>query len=323
MASDAPVLIINDDEVVEQSASPQKPADKTKPCEDKPCEEIRLDLDEKWRDEFAEKLIPLTEADAKAIAAAMAEAANAPPPMGANFMDYDDAAPISFDRDELCSGLAADPTIPVFEVKEEKKNAAKFCVFTDTKPKGGFPDYVGRLPFLSGRQTDESFARFPTSHKSDTDRVCAANDWSGDTCSNFESNFIDLVVKDYNPTVKEKTDDYGRQFFHFDNGVSESLTVSVFRVGGVARVCINNVIIPLNEFLTFQSCVEFSNRPNEKNTQEKLAPYEIRRAPTISNWPDAVHIKTSKGEVFEVKGVTTKTISTVFAHLSKKYMNMI
>lgn len=309
MASDAPVLIINDDEVVEQSAASQKPADKTKLCE-----EIRLDLDEKWRDEFAEKLVPLTEADAKAIAAAMAEAANAPPPMGANFMDYDEAAPISFDRDELCSGLAADPTIPVFEVKDEKKNATKFCVFTEPKPKGGFPDYVGRLPFLSGCQADESFARFPPSHKPDTDRVCAANDWSGDNCANFETNFIDAIVKDYNPAVKERIDEYGRQFFHFDNNISESVTVVVFKVAGIARVCINNVIIPLNDFLVFQSCVEYSKSVAPKNES-----YSGSATPTSVS----VQIKTRPGEVFEVKGVTTKTISTVFAHLSKKFMNMI
>lgn len=198
--------------------------------------------------------------------------------------------------------IGSDPTIPVLEQLE--RAAAK------------------RVSSVVGAQADvESFLRFSSTHVPCAPRaprasqgpekpqgeVRASNDFYGTASAAFESHYIDEVIKAFNPPVKEKTDKYGRHFFLFDNDLTQSLVVVVFKVVGTQMVSINNVMLPLSEFVGLQSCEE-SFPTKESSSKPSFGP-------TGSN----LKIKAKNGELFEIKGVAVATMTAVLAHLSAKY----
>lgn len=212
----------------------------------------------------------------------------------ADMLPFDDGPTPIYVLEEQGS-IGSDPTIPVLGESNAGGKGTRMCS-VDT----------------------ESFLRFSSSRlppkvekkQEGASEVRASNDYYDTVSAAFESHYIDYVVKAFNPPVKEKTDAYGRHFFLFDNELTQSLVVLVFKVGGIQMVSIRNVVIPLNEFLGLQSCEE----SDAKNSKEQ-ADLRPNFGPNNTN----LKIKVKNGRLFEIKGVSVPTMTAALAHLSAKY----
>jgi hypothetical protein len=283
---------------------------------------------EEVKAELQTKLIPISDSDAKEIEAARSTVRMSSVPNAANehmFDEYGMPAGIS-DMGEIRSiadifrefkmrpddllpcddgptpiyvleeqgMIGADPTIQVLGAEAREKCTAQRV--------GSQADVESFLRFSSTRSPLGEKAR-----EKPQSEIRASNDFYGTASAAFESHYIDEVIKAFNPPVKEKTDKYGRHFFLFDNDLTQSLVVVVFKVGGAQMVSINNVMIPLSEFLGLQSCEE--SFPTKEGTSK----------PSFGPTGSSLKIKAKNGELFEIKGVAVPTMTAVLAHLSAKY----
>jgi hypothetical protein len=108
-------------------------------------------------------------------------------------------------------------------------------------------------------------------------------------------------TKDYSPSVKEKTDKGGRTVFIFDNPLAfSSMTVVVSVLGNTRFVLLNNVLLPLKDLLTLESCVESSMSSHQFES-------------------NAVVLTLADKRVFTIRGVDLRLLTDVLCHLSQRF----
>jgi len=110
--------------------------------------------------------------------------------------------------------------------------------------------------------------------------VSASNDnWNNSAFSEFESNWLSSIVKEHNIEVKTKTDANGKTFYLFDNGLNRNLVVVTFDTSNMHMIKINNVILPLEKFLTLKQCIGITSDDTVAFEQQDLrvspAPYVV------------------------------------------------
>lgn len=224
-----------------------------------------LIINDDWKTQYEKDLVPLSAWEKEAISASKAHGAEVPTPSASNLKDLEN----------LCD---LEEGIKEFETIQE-----------DTKH-----DRFFRLQF-----GEASAQKSQNNVGNNGQTVFPSNDWSAN--NSFPSHHNDDFLKEFNYTVKEKTDKNGRDFFLFDDSSTfSSVIVIISKAGGARFVLLNNVLLQLKDLLNLESCVEAQ-----------------RGMPQFEN--DEVTLTLADKRLFTIKGIGLRLMSAVLCHLSQRY----
>lgn len=221
-------------------------------------------------------------------------------------LSTDEEAALLSARKGDCEPTAAnEPTIPYADVNNISKDEIIF--WTETLCG------ASTTMFVSSNVGSLSIDPKPSIQ---TWNVSAANDTSQvDGFATFQSTWIDQVVTSHTPTIHERTDNYGRRFFTFDNGINNSFIAIVFEVQGKKMLTLGDVILPLNEFFNLNSC-EFKSDLPIMNCVDRQTGNEEGK---ILECVECVFPERS----LTISKMTTTKVMMIMTHLSKVYTSPV
>lgn len=152
--------------------------------------------------------------------------------------------------------------------------------------------------------------------------VSASNDAAAgkDGFATFESTWLDQVVGDITPVVNERTDAYGRRYFSFENGITNSVVVIVFEVQGRQMLKIGDVILPLEEFFSLQSCDLKGDDNTKIGGDSGNEDWRTRLSGRATNGRIPTHVEcVFPSRTVKIPNVNTVIIMSILTHLSKVF----
>jgi hypothetical protein len=161
-------------------------------------------------------------------------------------------------------------------------------------------------------EEEQMITSMPESKKPTEFTVSASNDiWNNSAFSEFESNHLSSIVKEHNIEVKTQTDANGKTFYLFDNSLNRTLVVVTFYTLNTHMIKINNVILPLEKFLSLKQCIGITS--DDKIT---LGSQELRlsSAPFVFG---SVRCIFSDNSRLRIDNISVDEIMTVVSYLSK------
>lgn len=111
--------------------------------------------------------------------------------------------------------------------------------------------------------------------------------------------------------VKRGIDKHGRQYYVFDDK-DQPLYVVVFKIKDAQLICLNDTIMPLDDFLSIAYC-----NTSSEITHSMIPSYDLRKVPGISS--DAIDCVTVSGRSFRIPNATIPTVMMALTILDADY----
>ena len=231
-----------------------------------------------------------------------------------------DLAPLSADdQARLDKARASQDTPPeAANAAADQLATGTFLTELDTLDSGSVAKVIGEFSkggvFTVFETVSESktAALLPPYSINTMESVRAINDDWGvcGTYSAFEPDVMKDIIGGLTLRINTKSDDAGRTFYNFDNGVNTNLTAVVFEMKGVQMVKLQNTILSLDSLLSLKRCV---NLPDVETKEGLLT---LRSSPTFQG---GVECTFEDGVTLTIPGISVDSMMVVVSHLSQIY----